>query len=430
LEEDWLRPPLDTGRVALSQRASFVKVSTMRRIDRWVGLPVCFLLTVSRRCGDLRRRVTGPRAGSVERILFVKLAEQGATVLAYPAIRRAIQMVGRQNVYFVVFDENRFVLDAMDVIPHDNVVTISTSGLVGTFFGALRALRKLRRIRPDAAIDYEFFARSSAALAYLSGARIRVGLHASGEKAPNRGDLLTHRIRYDPDQHTSELFAQMVEALKRSPEDLDVQSESLLTDKGELPVFQPTSQELTDVKLLVTREARTDHYRPLVLLNANASDLLPLRRWPAERYVELAQRLIESRPDLHVAFTGSPSEGPVVGELVRSVGSGRCFSMAAKTTLRELLVLYYLADVLVTNDSGPAHFATMTPIRVITLFGPETPARFGSKGPRAEIFWKNLTCSPCVDALNNRLSTCRDNQCMQAITVDEVLESVLKALKA
>ena len=47
-----------------------------------------------------------------------------------------------------------------------------------------------------------------------------------------------------------------------------------------------------------------------------------------------------------------------------------------------------------------------------------------------EIFWKKLTCSPCVDALNNRLSTCRDNQCMQAITVDEVLESVLKALKS
>ena len=103
--------------------------------------------------------------------------------------------------------------------------------------------------------------------------------------------------------------------------------------------------------------------------------------------------------------------------------------MAGKTTLRELLVLYCLADVLVTNDSGPAHFATLTSIRVITLFGPETPALFGARTPTARIIWKNLPCSPCVSAYNNRLSTCTNNLCMQEITVEEVFNAVLDALK-
>ncbi len=98
--------------------------------------------------------------------------------------------------------------------------------------------------------------------------------------------------------------------------------------------------------------------------------------------------------------------------------------MAGKTTLRQLLVLYCLADVLVTNDSGPAHFATLTPIRTITLFGPETPALFGARTPRTNIIWKGLPCSPCVSAYNNRMSACPDNICMQRITVDEVFDKV------
>jgi hypothetical protein len=62
----------------------------------------------------------------VRQILFIKFAEHGSTVLAYPAICRATEMVGRQNVYFVVFEDNRFILDVMEIIPEQNVITIST----------------------------------------------------------------------------------------------------------------------------------------------------------------------------------------------------------------------------------------------------------------------------------------------------------------
>ena len=79
-------------------------------------------------------------------------------------------------------------------------------------------------------------------------------------------------------------------------------------------------------------------------------------------------------------------------------------------------------DTLVTNDSGPAHYATVTPIDVITLFGPETPAVFGARTPRSHLLWAGLVCSPCVNAFNDRQSACRDNLCMQKIGVDEVFD--------
>ena len=105
-------------------------------------------------------------------------------------------------------------------------------------------------------------------------------------------------------------------------------------------------------------------------------------------------------------------------------------SFAGKTSLRELLTLYSVADVLVTNDSGPGHFASLTPVHAVVLFGPETPRLFGSLAPATTIIWKELACSPCVSVFNHRLSPCRNNVCMQAITVDEVFEAVERGLAA
>jgi ADP-heptose:LPS heptosyltransferase len=167
---------------------------------------------------------------------------------------------------------------------------------------------------------------------------------------------------------------------------------------------------------------------PLVLLNANASDLVPLRKWPADRYVELAGRLLARYPECSVAFTGGPGEAQAIEPLVRAVASSRCVSVAGKTSFRHLLALYSIADLLVTNDSGPAHFAALTPIDVVTLFGPETPILFSALTPRSHAIWARTACSPCLNAFNNRLSSCKNNVCMQRISVDEVFEQAVIAL--
>jgi hypothetical protein len=110
----------------------------------------------------------------------------------------------------------------------------------------------------------------------------------------------------------------------------------------------------------------------------------------------------------------------------RSTGWPRCrFQARARaTTPGQFLVLYARNEILVTNDSGPAHFASMTPIHVVTLFGPETPALFAARSPNASVLCAGIACSPCVNAYNNRQTVCRDNLCMQAITVEQVFERV------
>ncbi len=403
---------------------------TMRLIDRWLGVPTCALLTVARRASDLlrgRHRELEPGP-----ILFIKLAEQGSTVLAASAIQAAVSRVGRENVLFLCFEENRFILDAMDLVPRENVITIRADGLVGTVLRTARTLLDLRRRRIDAAIDLEFFARSTAAIAYLSGASRRIGLHAGPDEGPWRGDLLTHRLRYTPHLHTSRLFRLQVEALDADSRALP--TFDLVPPEADEPIppIVAADEESATVRAILDDIAGVDTTRagPLVLLNANCSDLLPLRAWPRERYVDLARLLLDHDPSLRIGFTGAPAEAPGAEALVREIDDDRCFLLAGRTTLRQLIVLYGLADLLVTNDSGPAHFASLTSIDVVTLFGPEHPKLFAARGPRNHVLYARLACSPCVSALNNRTTSCTDNRCMQAISVEDVLATAIRVLDA
>jgi len=221
------------------------------------------------------------------------------------------------------------------------------------------------------------------------------------------------------------MFEAMVEALTFDPALLPTFD---FTPSANQPLarFRPKPSEVAEVNALLQRENPRIGSAPLILLNPNASDLLPLRRWPPVRYVELARRLLDRYPELFIGFTGAPAEAGPNNGLADEVGSNRAIPLAGKTTLRQVLVLYTRSEILVTNDSGPAHFASMTPIHVVTLFGPETPALFAARSPNATALWAGIACSPCVNAYNNRQSVCRNNLCMQAITVDEVFQKVTR----
>jgi ADP-heptose:LPS heptosyltransferase len=315
----------------------------------------------------------------------------------------------------------------MHLIPEQNVVTVGHKNILDAGFQALRALKRIRELQIDAAIDLEFFSRSSAALTYLSGAGSRVGFHTFFGEGPYRGDLMTHRLLYNPYIHTSQNFQLMVEALEQAPERLPTFGGKIPAEGAVSPQFVASPDVEQEVRAIIRRVSGQPGEPSLILLNPNASDLLPLRKWPTDRYVDLARRLLERFNDVCVGMTGAPDEAESIARVAAQVGSPRCFSFAGKTTLAQLLVLYTLAEVLITNDSGPAHFASMTPITVITLFGPETPSLFRALTPRAIPIYMQLPCSPCVNAYNNRQSPCRDNICMKSITVDHVFTVACQA---
>ena len=405
-----------------------MKPETIRIIDIWMGRLACFVLTGVRRIQDaVLSDSADPQP--VKKILFLKLIEQGATVLAYSALKRAVEMVGRENVYFCVFEENRPILDILELVPPENVFPIRHQTFGVFLWDVWHMLEQVWRLRIDATVDMEFFARASAILSFLTGARRRVGLHRFTSEAPYRGDLLTHRVQYNPYLHTAKFYHLLVEALTVNPEDLPLLKLDIGAFNETLPVFTPGERESKRVRELLKDEFKARENGPIILLNPNASDMLPLRKWPTERFVALGKMVLAQHPEVWLVITGAPSERVAAEEVSRQIGSARVASFAGKTTLRELLVLYSLADILVTNDSGPGHFASLTPINSIVMYGPETPALFGAIGGRFQVIHPQLACSPCVNVFNHRFSPCRNNLCMQSISVEDVFRKVKACLQ-
>lgn len=401
-----------------------MNVDTMRRIDHHVGIPLCFLVSGLL---WLSRLIRPPRPQSPRRVLFIELSEMGSTILADPAMRRLRDRHGAM-LYFAIFASNRSSLHLLDTVPRDHVFALRADGLMSLALDTLRLLRWTRAQGIDTVIDLELFSRFTALLTGLSGAVNRVGFHAFHQEGLYRGEMLTHRVAYNPHMHIAKNFVSLVDALAAPAPQLPY-TKSVVTDEDIRLTKATISPEASAAMTERVRQV-VPSWLPgmrLVLINANASDLLPQRRWPCDRFEALMRRILEQFPDTVVLVTGATSEAAQARELAARLDSARCTSFAGCCRLEELPTLYGLAAVMVTNDSGPGHFSAVTDLPTIVLFGPETPRLYGSLGRSIPVF-AGLACSPCVSAHNHRKTPCTDNICLQVITPDQVFGEVAAVL--
>jgi ADP-heptose:LPS heptosyltransferase len=402
-----------------------MKIDTMRRIDRLAGVPLCAVATVLVRLRDWLRP-GAPRP--VRRILFVELSEMGTTVLAEPAMRKARERLSAE-LFFVIFTRNVGSLDLLGTFPAENVFTISDASLFALARDTLAFLLWARRKQIDTVVDLELFSRFTALLAGLCGADRQVGFYRFHQAGLYRGEMLSHRVAYNPHIHIAKNFVALIDALLAATPSVPY-SKTLIGDdqiKAEIAAAsaQARDQMLARIRLLAPFDPATHR---LVLINPNASELLPHRRWMPDRFAQLIGRILSAYDDVVVLITGAPEER-AEAERLAAAGGPRSISFAGHSTLADLPALYAHAAVMVTNDSGPAHFSAAAGLPTIVLFGPETPKLYQPLGNSRAIY-AGLACSPCVSAHNHRKTACTDNVCMQAIQVDEVYAAVAEVLSS
>jgi len=158
--------------------------------------------------------------------------------------------------------------------------------------------------------------------------------------------------------------------------------------------------------------------------------ILPERAWPADHYARVAQGLCAA--GFAVGLIGLKDDAQLAKDLIARIRDAACIDLTGYTrSIRELLMLFHAADLLITNDGGPGHFATLTPIQTMVFFGPETGKLYGPLGTRNVVLESGIACSPCLSAYNHRLTFCDgDNQCLKRIAPDPVLDQALQFLKA
>lgn len=149
----------------------------------------------------------------------------------------------------------------------------------------------------------------------------------------------------------------------------------------------------------------------------------PAKRWPLDRFVQTAERLIRER-GVGAVFLGDDRDARAL-EGVEIIRAGQAISLAGRTDLFKLAAVMSRCRVIICNDSGPMHLAAALGIPVVAIFGSTDPMITGPRGPH-RILRASLPCTPCLER------TCRkkDYQCLTQITVNQVVQATWTELES
>lgn len=389
-----------------------MNLGILRAIDRVAGIWICRGLSLYAKLFP-GKILSGPP----KKILVILLSEMGSLVLAYPMFQRIREKYPEAAVSVLLFEKNREMLEILDVVRGNDILTIRDRNLGHFALDSVRVLWKMRRFGAEVVVDCELFARVSSIFSFLSGAGIRCGFAPYTQEGLYRGSFINRPVLYNPYQHISRQYLTLVEALDSSTVPTGKRATDL--DRLDIPRFHPRVSDIEEMVKRLCRDFPVCEKRKLVLIYPSGG-LLPIRAWPVKHYCRLVSALIEE--GYVVGVIGLVSDKPFALRVIEYCGTPDIVDLTGYTrSIRDLMILFHHAALLITNDGGPGQFAAMTPVPTIILFGPESPLLYGSHSPNAYFFYTGLSCSPCLTAYNHRNSPCDgDNQCLKRITPEQV----------
>lgn len=381
-----------------------MNIRLMRFVDRYLGVPLCWISGLFHR-RFTRRRISfqnPPRA-----ILIIKFFGMGSILLSAPFVVALREAFPESRVYYLSFSSNREILERLP-FPF-TPLTISSASAWSFVRDTIAVLRTVRRASVSVVFDLEFFSKFSTLISSLSGASERVGF-----ELPTfwRRSNLTVPVPFDRSRHVREMFCKQLQAY----------GIAAVTPSVQISIHATAAERVSlEQKLALGRNGVQ-----VIAVNINAGATSLERRWPAERFAEVVRQLRVQNPRRKFFFLGTRAEHQYVGRMLHEnpdiqLASVNCAGMLS---LGEAIALLERSSVLLTNDSGPMHLASAAGTPVVALFGPESPRFYGPRGEH-RIVYKSLPCSPCLNIYNAKLFVCPyDARCMKEISVQDVLDAI------
>lgn len=339
----------------------------------------------------------------VNKILIVNVNWIGDVLFSTPAIRAIRGYYPDAYIACMVVPRCKEILE---LNPHLNELIIYDEDEIHkSLFGKLKLISALKRRR----FNIVFLLHRSLTrtlMAALSGISERVGIYT-----PKRGFLLTKKVKPQrSDIHKVEQFLNIIKVKGINP------------SSRNLELFIGRDDELYARKLLKSEGIKDEE--PFIVLNPGGN--WDLKRWPAENFAELGDKLV----DLYKAkilITGADKDIGL-GQNISNMMRHKPISICGKTTLRQLAAILKNAKLVISNDSGPMHIAVSQGTRTIALFGPTNPKITGPYGDGKHVLiHKTPQGSDCTVPCYKL--DCKDNACMKAITVGDVIKEADLLLK-
>lgn len=369
-----------------------LEVKLMRRVDSVVGNAVCSALAVGKR---LTRPFVKPPE-TYRKIAVMKFFGMGSIVVATPSLRALREQFPGAELHFVTFKQNKELLEILALTDKNHFV--DNSSPKAFVASTMQVARQLRQAGIDLVIDLEFYAKFPLVLASLGSIPKKAGFYLNPERW--RRELLDVPGWYNHYFHTKDIFLSLVYVLAK--DDYYYLDFAEFSKKYQYPKISPAETEVASVRSKLLKHVKGRGR--LFVVNPNTSpELAPeARKWPSDRYGALARQLLTEYPDAHVAFIGTKTEARYVDAVVAASNDARAFSLAGELNLRELIALFSITDLLVSNDSGPMHLACLVDTPVVGLFFADTPTLFAPIGSHAASVAPPLYSMPLFTVYNGK----------------------------
>lgn len=383
-----------------------MNLELIRQIDSKVGMVVCRYLYYYDRFRALFPPLRRPEE-SIKKILVIKFWGIGNLVQVSPTLRAIRQLHPEAHIVFLTLEANKGVYESSGL--YNEAIYLRLTTAKDFVRAILRLFFQLRSYNFDLIIDLEPLVHFAEMISFYVGVGKTVGFSVPGRKS-----LFTIPIEFREDEHIARTFYRALEVFGLRDEP---RPEQLLAEP--IPLSSRDQQAAEEI----LRGEGIGEDDLVIGVNVNASDVAKERRWPLENFAELADLLIQELK-AKVILIGAPEEVPYV-ERALTMMRHDPVNLAGRTSLHEAIAVLSKLDLFVTNDSGPLHLAYGLGVPTISLWGPESPRRYGPLGPQHRTLFKDRDCSPCIFFKNLKKINCKRNAlCLRDITVGEVFREV------
>lgn len=280
---------------------------------------------------------------------------------------------------------------------------------------ALATLFEIRRCRYEAVLNFEQGSLAGTVFLVATGIPIQLGFVASGHEIKMR--FLSHALQFDDNCSMWQSFVTLARLL----------DPGLTTTVGTFPIC---CRPETESWLEEWWASRIAGCKKVVAFHLGSAQGMNFRRWPLERFVQLAEALRSRLGTVSVVLTGTEAERELIGLFIREY-SGPCADASALGSIERTIAVLRRCGLLVSNDTGVMHLGAAMGLPTVGLFGPNTPRHWAPIGPRATYVYDTAEpCSPCINNYLNRVPAACVNpiksRCMYDIGVASVLAAAAR----
>ncbi len=345
-------------------------------------------------------------------ILIVKMSAVGDVVHTLPALNAIRKHYPDARIEWLVEEaasdlvKGHQALDRVLVSERKRWIRgLSSSLCLNSVSESFRFVKKLRQTSYDLIFDFQGLLKSGVLVGLARGKR-KIGYDKGMEHMEQSYRFLNERVPpVSMDNH----------ALLRSMMLLDY----LGIPASDISFNLPVGDRHRDMAYRLLARYGVGQRKPLVAIHPVAK--WETKLWSNDKFSRLADKLIE-RYGAEVIFTGTRADYRTIEHIVSNMKS-KAANLAGETALKTLAALHEKIDFLVSPDTGPMHIAAALGTPVIALFGPTAPWRTGPFGNGHQVVQTQIDCSPCFKR------TCKTVDCMEKITVEQVLESAKAILE-